>query len=67
MQCTHRSLAVCEAALEGAHDDIFVLLFNDLRGRGKYPKGILALVCVWRLACLEQCAEKFGPCHTCMS
>jgi hypothetical protein len=64
MQYTHRGLAVCESSLEGAHDHVLVLLLDNLRGCGEYPKGILALVCVWRLACLEQCAQKFGPCDT---
>jgi hypothetical protein len=57
LQPTHRSLAVCEAALEGGHDHVFMLLLDDLRGCREYPKGILALCLVLRLTCLEQCAQ----------
>ena len=61
---THRSLAVCKTALEGVHDHIFMLLFDNLRRRGEYPKRVLTLGWILRLTGLEQCAQKLRPCHT---
>jgi hypothetical protein len=43
MRFPHLGLAVREAALEGSHDHIFMLLLDDLRGGGEYPEGVLAL------------------------
>jgi hypothetical protein len=53
-KCTHRSLAIGKAALEGSHYDVFVLLFNNLWRRRKYPERVFALGCILRLAGLEQ-------------
>ena len=66
-QNTHRGFAVSKSALEGRHDDIFMLLLDDLWCGGEYPERVLALCGILRLAGLEQGSQQFWPCNACAS
>ena len=58
---THVGTAIREAALEGAHDNILVLLLYYAGSGGEDPEGGLALTGIVGLAGLEQSSEQLRP------
>jgi hypothetical protein len=62
---THVGTAVREAALEGAHDNILVLLLYYAGSGREDSEGGLALTGIVGLAGLEQGTEQLRPCHAC--
>lgn len=61
----YRSVAVGEAALEGAHDDVFMLLLYYAGRCREDAEGGLALPCIVGPAGAEEGAEQFRPCNPC--
>lgn len=58
---TYRNGFILESFRERTQNNLLVLLLNDVWGCSEDAESGLPLAGVGRLACLEQCSEKFRP------